>query len=125
TTTEDSQPGSAVAVDLLRGDLHLAAIGTVTWRDGDRILIFGHPLFQSGDVRLPMSTANITNIVASDLSSFKLGSSGREVGVLTQDRRAAVAGRLGPPPRLLPLSLTVNNGRSAPQAFRFESIEDR
>ena len=119
------QPGSAVAVDLLRGDLNLSAIGTVTYRDGDRVLIFGHPLFQSGDVRLPMSTANITTIVASQLASFKLGVSGREVGMLTQDRRAGMAGRVGSAPHLLPVSVNVVNAGDKPQAFHFESIEDR
>ncbi|MEO5880512.1 MAG: SpoIVB peptidase S55 domain-containing protein, partial [Candidatus Eisenbacteria bacterium] len=63
------EPGDAVAVDVLRGDLQLSAIGTVTYRDGDRILIFGHPFFQAGDVRLPLSTATITTIVASSQSS--------------------------------------------------------
>jgi len=122
---EAFQPGAAVAVDLLRGDLNLSAIGTVTYRDGDRVLIFGHPLFQSGDVRLPMSTATITTVMPSQLSSFKLGTSGREVGTLTQDRRAAVAGRIGASPHLMPVGVTVTGGRAPAQAFRFESIEDR
>jgi hypothetical protein len=60
------QPGAAVAVDIMRGDLQLSAIGTVTWRDGDRVLIFGHPLFHSGDVRLPMASAEVTTILSSD-----------------------------------------------------------
>src|SRR5262249_56971062 len=77
-------PGAAVAVDILTGDLQLSAIGTLTWRDRDRVLIFGHPLFQSGDVKLPLATAEITTIVASQLISFKLGVRGRPVGTLTQ-----------------------------------------
>jgi hypothetical protein len=119
------RPGAAVAVDLLTGDVQLSAIGTLTWRDGDRVLIFGHPLFQSGDVRLPLSTAHITTIVASDLTSFKLGARGRPVGTLTQDRRAAMSGRLGRPPALLPVAVEVGARGRAPQRFRFASIEDR
>jgi hypothetical protein len=118
------EPGSAVAVELLRGDLQLAAIGTVTWKDGDRVLIFGHPFFQSGHVKMPLAAASITTIVASDLISFKLGVAGQPVGVATQDRRAAVAGHLGDSPRLMPLSVTVR-GAAGRQTFRFESIEDR
>jgi len=49
-------PGTSVAVDLMRGDLQVSAIGTVTWRDGDRVLLMGHPLFQAGSVRLPLAT---------------------------------------------------------------------
>jgi len=119
------KPGAAVAVDLLTGDVQLSAIGTLTWREGDRVLIFGHPLFQSGDVRLPLSTASITTIVASDLTSFKLGARGREVGTLSQDRRAAMSGRIGAPPRLLPVAVNVTGVGRAPQRFRFESVEDR
>ena len=65
-------PGSAVAVDVLRGDLEMSAIGTLTWREGDRVLLFGHPFFQSGEVRLPLSTAEITTVVPSVASSFRV-----------------------------------------------------
>ncbi len=119
------QPGAAVAADLLRGDLQISAIGTVTYRDGDRMLIFGHPLFQAGEIRLPLSTAEITAIVPSDLSSFKLGMRGRQAGVATQDRRAAVAGRIGGVVRMLPLSVSIMAAGRARQDFRFETLEDR
>ncbi len=119
------EPGSAVAVDLLRGDLQLSAIGTVTYRDGDRVLIFGHPFFQAGDVRMPLSSATITTVVASDQVSFKLGQRGTEVGLATQDRRTAVAGRLGERARLMPIALEVAPAGQAVRRFRFESIEDR
>ena len=109
----------------MRGDLQLSAIGTVTWRDGDRVLLFGHPLFQAGGVRLPLSTASIVTVVASDYSSFKLGARGREVGVVTQDRRAGVTGAIGPRASLLPLTVAIEGLRPAPQRFRFEMVEDR
>ncbi len=118
-------PGAAVAVDLMRGDMQLSAIGTVTYRDGDRILIFGHPFFQAGDVRLPLATAVITTIIPNEQNSFKLGVRGREAGVVTQDRRAAVAGRIGGSPHLLPFTFEVLASGTAPQRFHFESIEDR
>src|SRR5262249_39854536 len=123
--SDDLEPGSAVASDLLRGELPMAAIGTVTWRAGDRVLIFGHPLFQSGAVKLPLASAEITTIVASNLISFKLGSSGRPVGVATQDRRAAVAGKMGPVPRLMPVSVRLRSQAGPAHAYHFESIEDR
>ncbi len=119
------QPGAAVAVEVMRGDLQLSAIGTVTYRDGDRVLLFGHPFFQSGDVRLPLATAEITTIVASEQLSFKLGVRGRTAGVATQDRRTAVAGHIGGDPRMLPLSIGIAGARAQPQSFHFETIEDR
>src|SRR4029453_12621372 len=38
-----SPPGTWISVQLVRGDFSLAAAGTVTLRDGDRIYAFGHP----------------------------------------------------------------------------------
>lgn len=118
-------PGGAVAVDVLRGDLQLSAIGTVTYVDGDRVLIFGHPFFQAGDVRMPLSTAVITTIVASQQNSFKLGQPGTEVGVATQDRRTAVGGQLGQFAHLMPITITIESEGRPAQRFHFESIEDR
>ena len=117
-------PGSPVAVDVLRGDLNFSAIGTVTYRDGDRVLIFGHPFFQSGEVRMPLSTAHIVGIMASVATSFKLGVPGTPIGTATQDRRAAVGGRLGAAPALMPFAVDVDLGGRR-QSFHFESIEDR
>jgi hypothetical protein len=119
------EPGSSVAVELLRGDLNFAAIGTLTWRDGDRVLLFGHPFFQSGDVRMPLATAEIATVVASQQLSFKLGQSGREVGAVLQDRRTAVSGRLGVKAHMLPVGIGVRGAGSRPVRFEFESIEDR
>ena len=119
------EPGDAVAVDLLRGDLNLSAIGTLTYRDGDRVLLFGHPFFQSGQVRLPLSTARITTVLGSLQSSFKLGTPGTPIGTVTQDRRAAVAGRLGAAPRLLPLTVSVRGAGPLERRFRYETVEDR
>lgn len=119
------QPGDAVAVDVLRGDLNFSAIGTVTYRDGDRVLIFGHPFFQSGEVRLPLSTAHITTIMGSLNTSFKLGVADLPVGTATQDRRPAVAGRLGAAPQLMPIRITVRGASPRVQQFAFEAIDDR
>lgn len=118
------RPGSPVAVDVLRGDLNFSAIGTVTYVDGDRVLIFGHPFFQSGEVRLPLSSANIVGILPSVATSFKLGVPGVPVGVATQDRRPAVAGRLGGVPSLMPFSVNVAQPGTA-RAYHFQTIEDR
>jgi hypothetical protein len=122
---QDLQPGAAVAVDVLRGDLQFSAIGTLTYRDGDRVLLFGHPFFQAGDVRMPLSTAEIVTIIPSQQSSFKLGVRGREVGAVLQDRRTAVAGRLGIRAHMLPLRVEVSGLGPEPQVYRFETIEDR
>ncbi|HEY6050679.1 MAG TPA: SpoIVB peptidase S55 domain-containing protein, partial [Thermoanaerobaculia bacterium] len=45
---ESLVPGSAVGVQLIRGDWSASAIGTLTYRDGDRVLAFGHPFSGMG-----------------------------------------------------------------------------
>ena len=47
-------PGSSISVQLVRGDYSLAAAGTVTLRDGDRIYAFGHPFLSLGASDMPM-----------------------------------------------------------------------
>lgn len=118
-------PGDAVAVDLLRGDATLSAIGTVTAVDGDRVLAFGHPFFLSGPVRLPMSRAEITAVLPSLENSFKIGTSGETVGTLTEDRRAAVAGRLGEAPAMLPITVRVRAPGVAEQSYHYEAARQR
>ncbi|MDH3528335.1 MAG: hypothetical protein OEQ28_02115, partial [Acidobacteriota bacterium] len=45
--------GDSVAVELARGDMSIAANGTVTLRDGDRVYAFGHPFLSLGVSSLP------------------------------------------------------------------------
>ena len=37
------RPGSAIGIALMQGDISAYAIGTLSYRDGDHILAFGHP----------------------------------------------------------------------------------
>ena len=119
------RPGRAVAVDVLRGDLNFSAIGTVTYRDGDRVLIFGHPFFQSGEVRLPLSTAHIVGILPS--LALRRSSSACPARPSASRRRTAAprwrAGSGAVPP-LMPFRVDVT-GSGRKQSFAFECIEDR
>jgi hypothetical protein len=119
------EPGSMVAVDLMRGDLELAAFGTVTWVENDRLVALGHPFFQAGDVRLPLASAEVATVIASQAISFKIGLRGQSVGTIEQDRRSGIAGTLGPSPPMLPVGVRVRGVTEPEQRFRFESIEDR
>jgi hypothetical protein len=107
-TAATLEPGDAIGVQIVSGDATLAAIGTVTYREGDRIVAFGHPLFQAGPVELPMTTAWIHTIVPALGNSFKMGSSGKVVGSIRQDQRAGIAGVLGEPPAMLPVRVTLD-----------------
>lgn len=104
------EPGSAVSVQLARGDVTIAAVGTVTALEQGRVLAFGHPLLGSGEVSYPLATAFVSHIVPSRVVPFKLANNGRRLlGVITQDRSAAISGRLDAPADLLPITLTINH----------------
>lgn len=100
-------PGGAVGVVLADGDVSLAAVGTVTWVDGDRLLAFGHPMFQAGAVALPMAGGDIHAVIPNYASSFKLFSPGPVVGTIVQDRLPAVSGVVGPVPPMLPVRVSL------------------
>ncbi|MBM4130625.1 hypothetical protein FJ250_06300 [bacterium] len=116
------RPGSACAVTLVGGDADLGAIGTVTWVDGDRVLMMGHPLLQRGAVNLPLAAADIVTILPSRRLSFKLGSPGPVVGAVHHDLRAGLAGRLGAVARTVPVEVRLSG--AAPGAFRFAVADD-
>ena len=53
------EPGDAVGVSLITGDLEFGGTGTVTHVDGDRVYAFGHPFFNLGPTQFPMTRARV------------------------------------------------------------------
>jgi len=120
------EEGAAVGVQLVRGDMSASAIGTLTVREGDRVLAFGHPFMLSGSVDLPMTTAYVHTVLASLVISSKVGSALTSVGTLTQDRRTGVAGVMGGSPDMVPVSLCVaRSGEDSARSFGFEIARTR
>ncbi len=115
-------PGSSVGVQLVRGDVDMTASGTVTHRDGDRVLAFGHPMFHAGPVELPMVGAFVHAAMPMLSVSYKFTSGTDLIGTFYQDRRRMVAGRLGKAPGMLPLSVTVIAPTGEAREFGFEVL---
>jgi hypothetical protein len=118
-------PGSALGVALIRGDLSAAAIGTVTYRDGDRLLAFGHPFLSMGWVEFPLTAATIHMIMPSQQISNKIGSPTVTCGTLLADRSAGVAGRLGSAPEMIPVSVSIQGTGGRSKRYRFEVARSR
>lgn len=118
-------PGGAVGVGLIDGDVRLAAVGTITHREGNRILAFGHPLFLAGDVALPMTGGVIHSVLPSMELSFKIFSPSAPIGVITQDRESGVSGVIGPAPPMVPIlaSVAASGERSDTYDFRVAKHE--
>jgi len=106
-------PGSAVSVQLIRGDLELAATCTVTYVDPKQLLACGHPVLQVGTVSLPMTTAEVVVTLASPFSPFKIINTGQTIGAFTEDRDAAIRGVLGARARMIPLHIAVHSPAAA------------
>jgi hypothetical protein len=124
--TEDRplRPGDAVGVGLLTGDFELGATGTVTHVDGDHVYAFGHPLYNLGPTQFPMTRAVVQVVLPSLMSSSKLASFGEVIGTVQQDRATAIAGRLGPAPSLIPVTITLNSDRAPSKTFNFGVVRD-
>jgi hypothetical protein len=118
-------PGSAVGVELVRGDMSATAIGTATWREGNRVLAFGHPFYALGRVQLPMTAATIHTVFASQQISTKVGSATRTCGTLVADRSVGIAGELGPSPSMIPLHVTIHGPQARDRQYNFEIARSR
>jgi hypothetical protein len=116
--------GDSVVVHLSRGDIDIAAAGTVTLRDGDKIYAFGHPFFQLGTTNLPMSESHVVTVVPNANNSFKLAVPDAMVGTISQDRATAIYGKLGQEPRMIPVRVRLTNSRGVTKELNFESAVD-
>ena len=104
------ESGSAIAVQLVRGDIDVASIGTLTYKDNEKILAFGHPFNNKGNVEYLLSRAYINGIIPGLETPFKLGSVTDELlGSIEVDRGAGIAGRLNIYPKIIPLRVKVND----------------
>jgi len=101
------QPGQMVGIVLATGDLSIQAGCTVTAIVDGHVLVCGHPVFNFGKMALPMSRGRVLTTMVSSFASTKIMNSGGVIGTIDYDRVSAVSGRLGAPPRLVPVSLEV------------------
>ncbi|MFH1688866.1 MAG: SpoIVB peptidase S55 domain-containing protein [Candidatus Eisenbacteria bacterium] len=119
------EPGSAVGVQFVRGDVNWTAIGTVTHRDGDRLVAFGHPLFNAGSIDMPMVSAYVHAVMPLQSMSFKYATGGELLGTMREDRNRAVAGIIGPGPPMVPLTVNIRRDDGSERRFEFETVSDR
>jgi hypothetical protein len=124
-------PGTSIAAGLSAGDVALAAIGTVTYRDGDRLWAFGHLLEGAGRRSLPLLDAYVYSVIDNPLGTFdaatyKLATAGRPVGTLSMDGLNAIAGTVGATPPMIPLRVSARDlasGRTS--ALRVDVADER
>lgn len=121
------EPGDAVGVALVTGDLQIAATGTVTHVDPDsgNVYAFGHPLFNLGPIEYPMTRSEVHLVLPSLMNSFKMASSGDVIGTWVQDRSTAIKGVLDIRPRMIPIEVTVTTSRGEEKNYALQVVDDQ
>jgi len=102
------RPGDPISAVLLAGDFNVAATGTVSFIDGNRIYAFGHPFLDIGEVSFPMAQSDIVTVMPSLASSFKFANTGKIVGSFHQDRSTGIMGSVGDNADMIPIDVTVD-----------------
>jgi len=116
--------GDAVGAQLISGDMEMTAVGTVTYVEGDKVLAFGHPLYNLGGVDFIMTKANVLTVVPSLQTSSKLAVTDIPVGRFTQDRNAGIFGELGKSPKLIPINIRLLNDQNE-KTYTVNVVEDK
>jgi hypothetical protein len=119
------KPGDAVGVNFVRGDFLLGGTGTVTHIDGDRVYAFGHPMYNIGPTEFPMTRAYVYTLLPSLASSSKLTTTADVIGTFLHDRPTTIAGRLGPGPKMIPVSVTLTSDHAPARTFKFDVVRDQ
>jgi hypothetical protein len=119
------EPGGAIGISLVEGDMDLSATGTITHIDQDRVYAFGHPFYNLGPTQFPMRKAYVYSVFPSLYQSWKISVPMEDpVGTMDQDRTTAIAGRLGRAPRMIPVEVELNTSRGQERRFSFRLVED-
>ena len=117
-------PGTSISVQLIRGDYSIAASGTVTYRDGDRIYAFGHPFLSLGVADMPMTESSVVTVIPNINNSFKLAIPGQMVGAISQDRASGIFGKLGQAPKMIPVNINLRTSRDRSETYSYEIAND-
>jgi hypothetical protein len=106
-------PGASVAISYSTGAIAVGAVGTVTYRKGQTLYAFGHPLDDAGRRSLFLQDAYVYDVINDPIpsvsSSYKLAAVGHAEGTFTSDAPAAVIGAVGALPSMIPVGVTVRD----------------
>ena len=111
----DIQPGSAIGATFVTGDIDMTGIGTVTYRRGDRILAFGHPMFTTpmmnglGAIEAALTSAYVYDVYPSLQVSQKIAAPISTIGTVFQDRPWSIGAKIGKSPEMIPLVVHIDD----------------
>lgn len=103
------EPGSSIGIQLARGDINVTTIGTLTHRDGQRILGLAHPFLKKGNVQFLLTGAYIHHSFSSVQMPFKIGAPTEMLGTVEQDREKGISATIGKLPAMIPIKIDVTD----------------
>ncbi len=110
--------GGSIGVQLIRGDMSATATGTVSYVDGHRVLAFGHPMFQAGEIYAPVAVSEVHTVIPSAMNAFVIASPMREIGALVQDRQSTIMADTSLKTSMIPIDITVTTDRGRGEVER-------
>jgi hypothetical protein len=125
STDAPLRPGSAVGINIVSGDFNMGATGTVTEVIGNKVYAFGHPFFNLGPIKFPMTKAYIHTLLPSMTASMKISTLGDVIGTVQQDRATTIAGLTGVPPATIPVKISLESERGFKKQFEFSVVNDQ
>jgi len=119
------EPGSAIGIQLARGDVNLTTLGTLTYKDGKKILGFAHPFLKKGNVAFLLTNAHIYHSFSSIQMPFKIGAPLDAIGIINQDREKGVAGEIGKFPPMVPIQIEIaDKDLKRSRSLNFQVVRD-
>ena len=103
--------------------MNISAVGTITYRDGNKIVAFGHPFFGLGDIEIPLSKADIQTVLPSLALSFKMSNAMEPVGTLVRDGTTGIVGILGRKAPTVKVKVNLNIEGQDKGTFKFEALK--
>jgi hypothetical protein len=122
------EPGAPLAVPLLRGDIQMTVMGTITDVVDNRIYAFGHSMFGLGEANYPMMTGVAHVVIPSLRTSFRMGAPVKEVGRLVWDEETGILGHVGEEERapMVPVTVKVTGpGKGLERSYASEMVNSR
>jgi SpoIVB peptidase S55 len=114
-------PGDMAGMVLVQGDTSISSACTVTAIRANQVYLCGHPFLSLGDVQFPMARTEVVTTLSSELASTKIINVGGSIGTITGDHLTAVTGKLGAPPPMIPIDLTLAVGGTE-KKLHFEMV---
>jgi hypothetical protein len=119
------EPGDAVGAMLAVGDVSIGSFGTLTYREGNLLLSFGHPFLLRGETEMFLTKVKVLDTVQSLMIPFKIGVPGARLGAVLEDRSQGIAGALGVQPESVAVTITVQDeARGVRNDFEVELVSD-